>query len=120
MIAILLVVCGLFTVAAIASLLFGITAEDERNWQRLIFCVLAIVLAAVPTVIVCVGEQVVRDLFGEMWNHRTASVVAIITFSVFSMGGIVGAIPRRRKPNQAPEPTPMSVTSPAAQEPRRP
>ena len=110
MIAILLIVCGGFAVAAVASLLFGITAEDDRNLQRLSFCVLSIVLAAVPTAVVCVGEQVVRDLSDGMWDHRTASVVAIVAFGIFSLGGLVGVIPRRRKPNKAPEPTPGSVT----------
>jgi hypothetical protein len=110
-IAILLIVCGLFAVAAVASLLFGITAEDGRNWQRLSFCLLSIVLAAVPTAVVYVGEEIVRDFSDGMWNHRTASVVAIVAFGVFTLFGVAGSIPRRRKkPNKSPEPTPTAVT----------
>ena len=81
-------------------------------------------LAAIIVVSLAFGRQGLRNLFGRLlrwragiqWYFIALFLPAIVIFLAISLQFVA----RAKKPKKAPEPTPTSVTSPAAQQPRQP
>jgi hypothetical protein len=116
----LMVAPQLVTVTFAAMLGIGYLLYSERIWLHVVALVslsiggcVVLASALMPLLARSASIDAVRS---SMLSHAIAQEIVIIFFIVL----VVILLRQKKGPNQSPEPTAMSVTPPAAQEPRQP